>query len=266
MGTRQTRAIGISAFFSALLLAITVVRADSILWVSGGDGKLWRSNLDGGGAEALVEISPYPRSHEGGIAVHDGKIYWGTDGSYHWANLDGTQQEPVATVPEVVRIKLLKGVMDNAGNTYFPREESSADGDGEEHGGIRFTPPAGVAIDNIRGKLYWAGGWNQFDSGLMQRSNLDGSGVETIYTGEDLHFEDYPIDIEIDPVAGMIYWTGNMSWIARAPLDGGVPPQIIHMRDGASIETMALEITVPEPSAFLLLLLPMEMLRRRRVR
>jgi len=234
-------------FLAAFLSVTAWACADSIIWVSGQDGKLRRSNLDGSNIQVLGDIEPFPLSHQGGIAVHEGKIYWGTSGNYHWANLDGTGQQPVGVIPEVVRIKLLKGVMDSAGNTYFG--PLGADEDNEPPGG-GFSPPAGVAIDNIRGKLYWAGGWNELNAGLLQRANLDGSNVETLYTGQDLHFEDYPIDIEIDPIAGMIYWVGNMSWIARAPLDGGVAPQIIF--SGMQIETMALDLQVPEPASLIL--------------
>jgi hypothetical protein len=100
-------------------------------------------------------------------------------------------------------------------------------------------------VDDVQGKIYWAGGWNSLDAGLLGRANLDGSDVETLYTGESLHFEDYPIDVEVDPLGGMMYWTGDMNWIARAPLDGGVAPEILLTTNG--ISGLALDVAIPEP-------------------
>ena len=51
------------------------------------------------------------------------------------------------------------------------------------------------------------------DAGIIQRSNLDGTNVETLLTG--LH---KPENIALDLVAGAMYWTDG--GILRANLDG----------------------------------------------
>jgi hypothetical protein len=240
-----------TTLLAAFLLATTPAWADSILWMNGADGFLWRSDLNGANAQAVGELTPFPLTHQGGIAVHNGKIYWGSAGNYYSANLDATNQEPIAIVPEPVRVKLLRGVLDSSGNEHFAPPGPLV-GDGEEEGGLpTFSPPASIAFDNVHGKLYWAGGWNNLNAGVLQRSNLDGSNVQTLYTGDELHFEDYTIDIEVDPIGGMIYWTGNSSWLARAPLDGGVEPQIIIPQ--GSFQSMELVLTIPEPASLLFL-------------
>ncbi|HEV8605235.1 MAG TPA: hypothetical protein VGQ99_07715 [Tepidisphaeraceae bacterium] len=251
-----------------------LARADSLLFVNGGNGLLSRANLDGSNLQNFSELNPIPLYHQGGISLHENKLYWGAPGNYFSTNLDGSNQQPLSTVPDPVRIKLLGGVLDSAGNAYFSYDDTLggasviqrfAPGDSDPNATIytstRFSPKPGLAIDLLHSKIYWAGGWNQLDAGLLQRSNLDGSNIETLYTGQELHFEDYPIDLEIDPLNNMIYWTGNMSWIARAPLDGSTPPQIL--LTAAPIESLALELSVPEPTT-LTLLLPIALLLLRR--
>jgi hypothetical protein len=67
----------------------------------------------------VTELDPIPLPHLGGILLHGEKIYWGSDGNYFSVNKDGSGKQSVAQVPEPVRIKLLLGASDDAGNTYF---------------------------------------------------------------------------------------------------------------------------------------------------
>lgn len=69
-----------------------------------------------------------------------------------------------------------------------------------------------LAIDEASGKLYFSA----YQSGRIERSNLDGSGRETIV--DDVG---NPIDIELDLAGGKIYWADHLnSEIGRADLDG----------------------------------------------
>ena len=58
-------------------------------------------------------------------------------------------------------------------------------------------------------KMYWT----DFDSGTIQRANLDGSRKETLVS------EDAPFGIALDVAGGKMYWTGGYG-IRRANLDG----------------------------------------------
>ena len=66
---------------------------------------------------------------------------------------------------------------------------------------------AGVAIDPGRGKVYWAlrtaGANFPADAGLIQRADLDGSGVETVTTSAGARLG----GLREDPIAGKVYWT-----------------------------------------------------------
>jgi hypothetical protein len=241
-----------SILLTSLVLCSSTVPAfgDGLFWATA--NALWRADLDGGNRRFVTELDPIVWPHLGGIALYGEKIYWGSNGNYFSVNKDGSDRQPLSQVPEPVRIKLLLGASDNAGNTYFAQdrgvENTRIVHSGDEYGidsGARFTPGPGLAVDNVHGKIYWAGGWNSLDAGLLGRANLDGSDVQTLYTGESLHFEDYPIQVAVDPLGGMVYWTGDMVWIARAPLDGGVEPQILLTTIG--ISGFALDVAVPEP-------------------
>lgn len=62
-------------------------------------------------------------------------------------------------------------------------------------------------------KMYWA---DQSNFRTIQRSNLNGSGVEDLVTGLSI-----PMGIALDVAAGKMYWTDTgIDKIQRANLDG----------------------------------------------
>src|SRR4051812_13033491 len=149
-----------------------------------------------------------------------------------------------AAMPRSVQVRLQGGAIDSAGNTYFVERITRGNSPifrynsaGEPIGSIEiyssFADPPGLAIDNAHGKIYWAGGWNNNPSGLLERADLDGGNMETLYTAEVLRFEDYPVYMDIDTKGGWLYWTQNMYSIMRAPLDGSAPPQVLYSEDGS---------------------------------
>ena len=74
------------------------------------------------------------------------------------------------------------------------------------------SQPQGIAVDAVRGKIYWA----DCDADKIQRANLDGTDVEDIVTAlKSLS------GIAVDADGGKIYWTDRVTdKIQRANLDG----------------------------------------------
>jgi hypothetical protein len=69
--------------------------------------------------------------------------------------------------------------------------------------------PWAMALDALRGKLYWIG------DGLIRRANLNGSDVEILVSGLGGPWR----DLEIDIGSGKMYWLSD-AMIRRADLDG----------------------------------------------
>ena len=91
--------------------------------------------------------------------------------------------------------------------------------------------PVGLALDPADGKLYWTD--SQADA--IYRSNLDGSGQETLVEpSADVHA---PVDIALDVQNGMMYWANggdqgsSNGSLARANTDGSSVEQILTGRD-----------------------------------
>jgi len=84
--------------------------------------------------------------------------------------------------------------------------------------------PGNIHIDPSTNKLYWADYIFREETGLIQRSNLDGSDIETIAVpglGK-------PKDLVLDTEAGMMYWTSSEPQaIYRANLDGSFGEMIV---------------------------------------
>jgi len=89
------------------------------------------------------------------------------------------------------------------------------------------TAPDGVAIDVAGGKLYWTnmGSLLGTGGGSLQRSNLDGSSVETIVMPG---VSTTPKQMQVDLVNKHVYWSdreGAKVW--RAGFDGSNPTAIV---------------------------------------
>jgi hypothetical protein len=142
-------------------------------WSEPGIGAIRRANIDGSGP---IETLASAGDAGGGIAldIDAGKMYFcagstplGSPTSNPRicrANLDGSGQEDLVT------------------NNLFH--------------------PVGIALDTLRGKVYWTDLEGNLDgTGQIQRANLDGSNVETLLTGID-----EANGIAVDPIGERIYW------------------------------------------------------------
>lgn len=87
--------------------------------------------------------------------------------------------------------------------------------------------PYDIALDVSGGKIYWAGRVAPLDglNGVLQRANLDGTGMETIVeriadrTGDPAHGLGNPTSIAVDPGGGKVYWSDvQLETINRATL------------------------------------------------
>jgi hypothetical protein len=86
--------------------------------------------------------------------------------------------------------------------------------------------PASVAVDHAAGKVYWTNWVSSVSSepSTIQRSNLDGSGIETVLT-----LTDHPkslVGLALDPAAGHMYfmagWNGEWNGeLRRANMSDG---------------------------------------------
>jgi len=120
--------------------------------------------------------------------------------------------------------------------------------DGAEHETIYTSSNRlkGLDLDLIEGKIFWVESVDDggtYDIGLIRKSNLDGSSVQTIvttdFTSEGLSSN--PSDIAVDPVNQVVYWVdttdfGHQGRIYRAKTDGSNPELIIQDFKPSSIE------------------------------
>ena len=72
------------------------------------------------------------------------------------------------------------------------------------------SPSLGIAVDPLKGKLYWTN-----IQGNIQTCTLEGSNIENLITGLNA-----PKHIAVDTVGGKIYWTDGRQRIQRANLNG----------------------------------------------
>ena len=226
-----------------------------LYWADSDAGKIQRANLDGSEVQTIVSGLEDPE----GIALDavGWKIYWTEWGSVKRANLDGSQIESLGTVwgsdialdvaggtsylanwketiyrtglggspvetlvteagaSEAIALDLRRGKMYWGGWRGEEISRSDLDGSQVEIIVTGVDRVRDLEVDESWGKLYWAS-----DTGV-QRANLDGSQVETL-------FSENSMGIALDLGGGKIYWT---EWIEerirRANLDGSQVQTIV---------------------------------------
>ena len=158
--------------------------AQKMYWLDTMPSVIRSANLDGTGIETLVTSFPAIT----GVALDQsgGHLYWAGWEGIKRANLDGTAEEVLVSGPR---------------------------------NGI-------IGLDAAGGKIYWSPGF----SNVILRTNLDGSGLETII---ELGFRDRIGSLDLDVSAGKLYWTTGET-IQRANLDGSELDTLFSGLDGAS--------------------------------
>ena len=160
-----------------------------------------RADLEGSNVEEVVAALSAERVHPGPLDIGGDKMYWVGGGTIYRTELDGTNT--VALVTGVG--PLWKFALDLAGGKMYWMEDNDPVGRESKHirgairradldgsnvqdlqGGIRAPWHFDFDLDVVGGKIYWTDGdsgkWSDPD-GSIQRSNLDGSDVEVLFTG-----------------------------------------------------------------------------------
>jgi len=167
------------------------------------DGTVFRSDLDGGRVTTIIQSGQTFTPKQLQIDVANRKLYWADREGMRLmrANLDGSEIETL---------------VDTSGGDPRP---------GADPG----KWCVGVALDVAAGKVYWTqkGGDNAGDGSIL-RMNIQMPPGQTAQSRTDIellyeHLPE-PIDLDIDPRGGMLYWTdrgdpprGNT--VNRAPLE-----------------------------------------------
>jgi hypothetical protein len=252
------------------------MQAGKMYWADVDNSVIRRSNLDGSGVENITTLTgigedlPFPSA----LAIHkaSGKLYWGdqTLGTMNRANLDGTGQEVLFSTPfhRGIAIDSVNGKMYwNTSIDMFKGEilRSNLDGSGREvvvSSLDQQFKPNKMALDLTGGKIYWT----DYVVDVVRRSNLDGTGIETLYVPP---FNRNPQGIALDLEAGLVYWgqdleiEGHTGKIMVMNLDGSNAHDLIggfgHVNEIAFAP-------VPEPATMIILAAGTLGLMRRRSR
>lgn len=186
--------------------------AGKLYWANrGGTGgaKILRSNFDGSSVEEIVTVQGFgtlTASGATGMALDlvNGKLYWSRSvfGEINRCNLDGSAAERII-------------------QDYPPTGEVVPAG--PQLGNFA---PSSLAIDAAGGKVYWV---NAFID-RIERSNLDGTGRETLTVGAGA------VSIDLHTASGKIYWSNTAAdKIQRSNLDGSALEDVLLTPGPASI-------------------------------
>ncbi|NNE34125.1 MAG: hypothetical protein HKN13_02745, partial [Rhodothermales bacterium] len=183
---------------------------------------IWQANLDGSGLEVLLPFPNPAVCKMRGVALDEnaGKMYWTESfGRILRANFDGTNPESILSGLDFYAGDVV--VDPRSGKFYWVTGQTilraDADGSNLEVLVDRITLPTmvlpgGITLDLVNDKLYWADSFavnpdTGVNSGVLLRSNLDGTEIETIAPAGIFR----PASVAVDPGAGMLYWGHNNS-------------------------------------------------------
>ena len=211
---------------ATLTAGVSVSNADWILWTEFNARTVKQADLNTFVVQPLIARTAGPPVR---IAVDPagGKMYWTTAGAGPFllqrANLDGTDLETIITTVDAALGVALDA---QAGRVYW--NERTAIRRANLDGTNVQTIGAGalmqdITLDLVNQKLYlthWVGG-----SGRIERSNLDGTGRETLISGIGDGSFSGPVGIGVDAAGGKVYWgyfdlLSGQGKVQRASLGG----------------------------------------------
>lgn len=187
-----------------------------------------RCDLDGSATEMLLGGLSQPR----GLVIDHvrSRMYWQDQGGQQLrsARLDGTDVRLILTVP--TSFCAGPAIDESAGKLYWCQGDvtgnqdavlcANLDGSSQQVVvGAGLSLPAGIALDLVNGKVIWS----DIGTHTIQRSNLDGTMIETIVP--NTHGDVYGLTVE--PSGGKLYWAAlpppaglQNGSICRSALDG----------------------------------------------
>lgn len=228
-----------------------------LYWTDRDVDAIYRANLDGSAAVAIVTLADILLVTPQAIRVDPlgETIYWGElSGSIYRADLDGSNPAPLITTSfaggldlDLDHGKVYWTSNDGAGSTRVIRR-ANLDGSVVETL-VTGREASDLAVDAAGGKLYWT----DFVNDIVARSNLNGSGFESLY---EVGANDNPGGIALDLEDGKVYWGQDISGpspylgkIMRMNLDGSEQENVLSGSAIGSVVDIAL--VVPEPGATL---------------
>jgi sugar lactone lactonase YvrE len=162
-----------------------------------GAGKISRANLDGTNVEDVLTSPPRPwqvfppTGSATGIALDSAsaKMYWTAGRTVYRSNLDSTQIELLVDFTQNGRSWFNNIALDPAAHSMYWTDQGSfsdqgtiwranLDGSDAQAMVTRLGQPLGITLDTTGNKLYWT----DVVTDKIQRSNLDGSGIEDLVT------------------------------------------------------------------------------------
>ncbi len=207
-------------------------------WTNFLRGDIQRANLDGSQCETIVpDTASLPFG--AGIAVDAvaGKVYWGQTypNRIRRANLDGTNVEDIVIGNDNgLQFSHSSISIDTVGSKIYWSEPSQANGlirradlDGQHIETIITDKKCrGLVVNGNAGKLYW------FDGNFLKRSNLNGSGTESLF---DPPGNAYGYSPSLDLGTGKLYWIDlASSSVYRCNLDGSNAEIVMDLPGGTS--------------------------------
>ena len=212
---------------------------------TGSRGVIWRANLDGSQAETVFSSPDEVILRQLALDPTRGKLYWTVQTTSYQhiiqrANLNGSQLETLFSSPYSVGQLTLDSTGGKLYWTSYTWTESQstiqrADLDGS-HVETVFVIPDSVgrlpldqseqfALDSIGGKLYWTIRADGGSRGAIQRANLDGSQVETVFVPPHVRPVTRLRRLALDSTGSKLYWAVErhvdpLYTIQRANLDG----------------------------------------------
>ena len=216
-----------------LLIAGSLAHGGGVYWTDRGASQLKRMSFDGSNLQTipLSGAVTSPGSNIRGLAV-DGvsnRIFWADNGADRLlrANLDGSASAILYTIsggnsfPADVRLDLGNQLFYWCDQLRNRIQRSTLDGASviDVITNAAPTGPYFMDLDVPAGKIYWG----DFGGGSIFRANLDGSGRETLLTGNN-----NTRGVKLDPRERMLYWINrDDKKVHRCPLSafaGGTIP------------------------------------------
>lgn len=214
------------------ILAPRLVTAADVALHSASGHMFWADPIHGLGRARSDGTSPEPwlpqAAGANSLAIDQerGLIYWAVmEQGIFRATVEGDNVTTVVRSTDARRVEPLYMALDASNSMVYWMDRTGevvrvpADGGEPEAVAVDVGNPGPLAVDTTNGTLYWADLGDSFDDVPAQiiRADLDGQNATPLPPTATT----FLADLEVDPVAGTLYWNDtNLGTITRADLDG----------------------------------------------